>query len=67
MTAGFLVIARLDHEHVAVALGVIRFTGADLCEPELDEIANLQIGDVCYVVGTTKDEHDGTPCGVACF
>ena len=60
-------VARLDNEHVAVAIGVVRFTGADLCESPLDEIAYLRIGDACCLVGTTKDEHDGTPCGVACF
>ena len=27
-------VARLDHEHVAVAIRVIRFTGADLHEPQ---------------------------------
>ena len=59
-------VVGLDHEHVAVLFRVIRLAGADLYEPRLDQSADGGIGDARRLLGTTKDEHDGARCCVAC-
>jgi len=57
-------VARFDHDQVAVQVGLVRFIGADIEEPLLNQLANLRGGnDAAGNLGITKDEHGSPPAG----
>jgi Protein of unknown function (DUF3606) len=51
----------LHNDHVAVPIGVERFSCTHLGEPQPDQLAHLGVADQGRVLRATKDEHGDLP------